>query len=100
MDTTKRLCFTDDFDSACFSADIRGCRLRAGFTQTNMANMIGLSLLQYGRIERGQARPSLQVFLWLCHVFNLQALWYLEDDAKTPVTKYMFKAYDFRAGKH
>lgn len=42
---------------------IRTARLYAGFSQLTVAERVGISLDNYGRIERGQASPTLDTLL-------------------------------------
>ena len=39
---------------------MRKARLNAGYTQEETAELLGMSLLHYGRLERGQRKPSLE----------------------------------------
>ncbi|WP_069625309.1 helix-turn-helix domain-containing protein [Streptomyces niveus] len=50
---------------------IRTARRRAGFSQMTVAERVGISLDNYGRIERGQASPTLDVLLGVADALSV-----------------------------
>lgn len=50
---------------------LKQARLKAGFSQIQLAERIGLSEKHVSNIERGQNFPSLDTFFRLCEVFGL-----------------------------
>ena len=50
---------------------LKQARVKAGFSQIQLAEKIGLSEKHVSNIERGQNFPSLDTFFRPCEVFNL-----------------------------
>lgn len=50
---------------------IKSKRKEKGFTQVTLAEKIGISALHCSRIERGECIPSLQTFLMIVEVLDL-----------------------------
>ncbi len=50
---------------------LKQARVKAGLSQIQLAEKIGLSEKHVSNIERGQNFPSLDTFFRLCEVFNL-----------------------------
>ena len=51
----------------------RDARRRAGYTQADVAELIGLSTEVYGRLERGRMMPSVPTLRALCAALQLDA---------------------------
>jgi transcriptional regulator with XRE-family HTH domain len=54
-------------------ANIRQARCRQDLTQAQMAELIGMSVEMYGRMERGGLLPSMEMFVKLCRALGVQA---------------------------
>ena len=53
------------------SQNIRSARIQAGLTQQQSADSIGMTLLHYGRLERGERRISLEQIERIAEVFSV-----------------------------
>lgn len=62
---------------------IRLQRLQRGFSQENMADLLGLSTTAYGDIERGKTELTLSRLNQIALVLNLSSVALLSDDAVT-----------------
>ncbi|AEI64192.1 helix-turn-helix transcriptional regulator [Corallococcus macrosporus] len=51
----------------------RGARLRAGLTQADVAERVGIAAEVYGRMERGKMMPSVPTLFRLCLALRLSA---------------------------
>lgn len=60
---------------------IRLQRLQRGFSQENMADLLGLSTTAYGDIERGKTELTLSRLNQIAGVLNLSPVALLSDDA-------------------
>ena len=60
---------------------IRLQRLQRGFSQENMADLLGLSTTAYGDIERGKTELTLSRLNQIAGVLNLSPVTLLADDA-------------------
>lgn len=56
-----------------FGSQVRQHRRRKNWTQTGLSRQVGLSLDMIGRLERGQAAPSLETIEKLSAVFGVPA---------------------------
>lgn len=69
-------------DKINFPLLCRAIREEAGFTQTQMAEELGLSATGYGDLERGTSKPSAETFVYLLAIrakrrsVNLKALFF------------------------
>jgi transcriptional regulator with XRE-family HTH domain len=52
---------------------IRGERQRVGITQMDVANLAGLNVANYGRIERGIGNPNIETLLRIAGVLGVDA---------------------------
>ncbi|GAB3408780.1 hypothetical protein GCM10027515_26490 [Schumannella luteola] len=52
---------------------IRIERIRVGVTQMELANLAGLNVANYGRIERGIGNPNLDTLVRVAHVLGVEA---------------------------
>lgn len=50
------------------SSDLEYLRKKTNLTQSEMAELIGISRVAYNRIERGKALPNLQTFLKISEI--------------------------------
>jgi transcriptional regulator with XRE-family HTH domain len=64
---------------------VRGARKARGFTQATMAERLDVSVEFYGRLERGTARPSLELFARMVAILDVSADTLLDLDATRPV---------------
>ncbi len=59
---------------------IRTIRQSKGFTQDYVAEKIGIDTVNYGRIERGQAKLTIERFLKISEIFEVKpALFFSEN---------------------
>ena len=61
----------EDIDLKNLGSLVRSKRKERKLTQADVAEMIGVSTQHYSRIERGEYIPSLQTFLKLANVLDL-----------------------------
>ncbi|WP_216623551.1 helix-turn-helix transcriptional regulator, partial [Corallococcus exercitus] len=54
-------------------AAARAARLRAGLTQADVADRVGIASEVYGRLERGKMMPSVPTLFRLCLALQLSA---------------------------
>ncbi len=66
---------------ATIEEKIRLQRLQRGFSQENMADLLGLSTTAYGDIERGKTELTLSRLNQIATVLNLSPMALLSDDA-------------------
>lgn len=59
---------------------IKRLRKQRGWTQTELADQLNMSLDMVGRMERGQASPSLSTLSHLARAFDTQPEYLLVDD--------------------
>jgi DNA-binding XRE family transcriptional regulator len=59
------------FDFKNLGALVRAYRKERGYTQADMAERVGITTQHYSRIERGEYTPSLQTFLSLVEILDL-----------------------------
>jgi transcriptional regulator with XRE-family HTH domain len=57
--------------SSILGAAVRTARMRAGLTQEDVAERIGMASEVYGRMERGQMLPRVENLRRLCLVLNV-----------------------------
>jgi transcriptional regulator with XRE-family HTH domain len=57
--------------SSILGAAVRNARVRAGLTQEDVAERIGMASEVYGRMERGQMLPRVENLRRLCLVLNV-----------------------------
>jgi transcriptional regulator with XRE-family HTH domain len=57
--------------SSTLGAAVRTARMRAGLTQEDVAERIGMASEVYGRMERGQMLPRVENLRRLCLVLNV-----------------------------
>lgn len=60
-------------EQARLSVRVRGLRDERGLTQEEAAERIGLSVIQYGRLERAQANISLATLVAVAAAFRVKA---------------------------
>lgn len=65
---------------------VRRLRKQRGWTQTRLAEQLNMSLDMVGRMERGQASPSLATLSHLAQVLETQPEFLLLDDFIPPTT--------------
>jgi len=63
--------------------NIREARKNKGLTQANVAEQIGLSLLHYGRLERGDRRAALEQIAAIAYVLDVSVASLLEGCVET-----------------
>ena len=62
----------------------RAARLRAGLTQADVAERLGMATEVYGRLERGLMLPSVLSLWWLCVTLRIPADHLLGFASKPP----------------
>ena len=70
---------------------LREARLRAGYTQAEVAEAIGVSENTVMRIERGSMKPSLDTFIELCWLYNVSVDRVL--GIMTPAEEHLLEVY-------
>lgn len=55
-------------------------RKREGFTQTQLADMLGVDHTHVGKIERGERLPSLEILFKLTQIFKVTSDQLIMDD--------------------
>ena len=66
-------------DSKAFGARIQRYRLRANWTQKELAEKLGCTSQHISAIERGVKTPTLETFVVLCNVLQVQPNLLLQD---------------------
>ena len=66
-------------DSKAFGARIQLYRLRANWTQKELAEKLGCTSQHISAIERGVKTPTLETFVVLCNVLQVQPNLLLQD---------------------
>lgn len=61
----------DDARRKLLGANMRMARLRLGFTQEHVAELLGISTEVYGRMERGTIFPRMERFMDLCEKLSV-----------------------------
>jgi transcriptional regulator with XRE-family HTH domain len=61
----------DDARRKLLGANMRTARLRLGFTQEHVAELLGISTEVYGRMERGTIFPRMERFMDLCEKLSV-----------------------------
>lgn len=59
--------------AASVGAAARSARMRAGLTQADVADRVGIASEVYGRLERGRMLPSVPTLFRLCLALQLSA---------------------------
>ncbi len=74
---------------------IRNLRLLKGYTQEYMATRLEMDPSNYGRIERGEAKLTLERFLKICQILDESPSYFLEgsESADNDMIKYLKKIY-------
>ncbi len=63
---------------------VKRLRKQRGWTQTKLADQLNMSLDMVGRMERGQASPSLATIGYLSQVLGTQPEYFLVDEFMLP----------------
>ncbi len=71
---------------------IRNLRLSHGYTQEYMAEKLNIDTVNYGRIERGKSKLTLDRFLKICEILQISPTELL-NDSTDEVTLYLRKIY-------
>ena len=66
------------------SEKIQACRKRAGLSQEQLAERLGVSRQAVSKWETGEATPELSKLAALCSVLNVSADWFLNDIGPEP----------------
>ena len=72
---------------------IRNIRLSKGYTQEYIATKLGIDTVNYGRIERGQAKLPLDRFLKICEILEVKPE-DLFNDSENEIITYLKKIYE------
>ena len=72
---------------------IRNIRLSRGYTQEYMAEKLGIDTVNYGRIERGKSKLTLERFLKICEILQVSPTELLNNE-KDEIIKYLKKIYE------
>ncbi len=73
---------------------IRTTRVSKGYTQDYIAEKLGIDAVNYGRIERGQARLTLDRFLKICEILEIEPAEFFETGANYEIIEYLKKIYE------
>lgn len=71
-----------DIDYKAIGRNIKRVRTRREITQGQVAEALGFSENYYGRVERGEEKPSLERLFELCYLFS------------TPIEEFFEGSYD------
>ena len=71
---------------------IRNLRLSRGYTQEYMAEKLGIDTVNYGRIERGKSKLTLDRFLKICDILQVSPTELLNDN-QNEIISYLKKIY-------
>ncbi len=71
---------------------IRNIRLAKGYSQEYMASQIGIDAVNYGRIERGQAKLTVDRLIRICEILDIKPSELFMDDEER-VIDYLEKIY-------
>ncbi len=72
---------------------IRMLRLSKGYSQEYIASRIGIETVNYGRIERGQAKLTVERLLKICEILEVSPS-DLFDEKQNQVLNYLKKIYE------
>ncbi len=72
---------------------IRNLRLAKGYTQEYMAEKIGIDTVNYGRIERGQTKITMDRFFKICEILEISPSELLRGD-ENEIISYLHKIFD------
>ncbi len=72
---------------------IRNLRLSRGYTQEYMAEKLGIDTVNYGRIERGKSKLTLDRFLKICEILQVSPAELLNDN-QNEIISYLKKIYE------
>ncbi len=72
---------------------IRTLRLSKGYSQEYIASRIGIETVNYGRIERGQAKLTVERLLKICEILEVSPS-DLFDEKQNQVLNYLKKIYE------
>ena len=72
---------------------IRNLRLSRGYTQEYMAEKLGIDTVNYGRIERGKSKLTLDRFLKICDILQVSPTELLNDN-QNEIISYLKKIYE------
>ena len=72
---------------------IRNIRLSRGYTQEYMGEKLGIDTVNYGRIERGKSKLSLERFIKICEILEVSPGDLLNSE-KEEVIEYLKKIYE------
>ncbi len=72
---------------------IRNIRLSHGYTQEYMAEKLGIDTVNYGRIERGKSKLSLERFIRICEILEVSPTDLLNNE-KNGIIDYLKKIYE------
>lgn len=72
---------------------IRNLRLSHGYTQEYMAEKLDIDTVNYGRIERGISKLTLDRFLKICEILKVSPEEVLNDE-KNEIIKHLEKIYE------
>ena len=56
-----------------FAIKLKELREQVGFSQTQLANELGISRGSISHYENGERQPDVDVLVWLCKYFNVSA---------------------------
>ncbi len=72
---------------------IRNIRLSKGYTQEYIAEKLGIDAVNYGRIERGQAKLTLDRFVKICEILDVPPGSFFNDEPDL-IIQYLEKIYE------
>ncbi len=72
---------------------IRTLRLSKGYTQEYMAEKLSIDPVNYGRLERGQSKLTIDRFLKICKILEVDPVYFFSHQDSEIIT-YLKKIYD------
>lgn len=69
-------------DNMKINEKIRNIRLSKGYTQEYVADKLNIDAVNYGRIERGQSKLTVDRFIELCKIFEVNPHIFFEEGSE------------------
>jgi transcriptional regulator with XRE-family HTH domain len=71
---------------------IRAIRLEKGYTQEYIASKLGIDPVNYGRLERGQSKLTLERFIQICKILDVPPATFF-NGGEQQIIEYLDKIY-------
>lgn len=62
---------------------LKKARENSNMTQSDVADIVGISRAYYADLERGRYNPSIKVLVKLCNLYNIDLNFLRENDGNT-----------------